>query len=85
MNWTDIINKNTDPMIIEWLTQILQAESEEVTGAISNEHLWALGSDTDSETEMHLSNIDQLNEYLETIKALKALIEQAGDTTRIDD
>ena len=85
MNWTNIINKNTDPMIIEWLTQMLQAESEEVTGTISNEHLWALGSNTDLETAIHLDNIDRLNEYLETIKALKAWIEQAGGTAGTND
>lgn len=29
-----------------WLTNLLEDEADEVLGAASNEHLWALGSDT---------------------------------------
>lgn len=40
-------------------------EIAEVKVAISNERLWAKGSDTEEQVEMHLSNIEELNEYLE--------------------
>lgn len=57
-------------MIKNWLTELYENEIEETKVAISNENLWILGSETKEEEQMHLDNMENLNEYIVTLKTL---------------
>jgi hypothetical protein len=52
----------SDIMKIRLLTMI-DNEMKQVVGAISNESLWADGSTTEEETQMHYDNVADLEEY----------------------
>lgn len=52
----------SDIMKIRLLTMI-DSEMREVVGAISNEMLWANGSDTEEQMQMHYDNVAELEEY----------------------
>ena len=43
-------------------------EIEDIKSTIKNEELWAKGSSSKEEEEMHLQNIAELKEYLEWLK-----------------
>ena len=79
----------TNVMINEWITQLLErnnlASSDNLTkdmvceeiadtkGSIGNEKLWALGVSGDESREMHLGNIENLEDY--TILLEKLLLQ----------
>ena len=56
--------------IKHWLTKLYEKEIEEAQGAISNEKLWMLGSETKEQEQMHIDNMATLNEYVATLKTL---------------
>lgn len=51
-----------------WMNSLFDTEIEDVKGAISNEHLWLLGSDTEEGIACHTQNIADLEEYLTRLK-----------------
>ena len=57
-------------MIKHWLTELYEREIEDTQGAISNENIWMLGSETKDEEQMHIDNMTNLNEYVATLKTL---------------
>ena len=57
-------------MIKHWLTELYEREIEDTQGAISNENIWMLGSETKDEEQMHIDNMANLNEYVATLKTL---------------
>lgn len=63
-------------MIKFWLTELYENEIDETQATISNENLWMLGSKTKEEEQMHLDNIENLNEYIATLKTLLNDIEE---------
>lgn len=54
-------------MVKIWLEKLYEKEIEEVKGTIQNEHIWELGYDGE-EPNPHTENIENLKEYLETLK-----------------
>lgn len=64
--WINQLSTKIDTIIVE--------EIEDALGAISNERLWANGSNSSSEAEMHLQNADELSEYVEKIKKIQKSI-----------
>lgn len=54
-----------------WLEQLYVNEIEEVSVAASNEHLWALGSNTTEEATQHEMNADELRKYIQILNNLK--------------
>lgn len=63
-------------MIKFWLTELYENEIDETQATISNENLWMLGSKTKEEEQMHLDNMENLNEYIATLKTLLNDIEE---------
>ncbi len=63
-------------MIKFWLTKLYENEIDETQATISNENLWMLGSKTKEEEQMHLDNMENLNEYIATLKTLLNDIEE---------
>lgn len=57
-------------MIKHWLTELYEREIEDTQGAISNENIWMLGSETKEDEQMHIDNMANLNEYVATLKTL---------------
>nr|DAV02856.1 MAG TPA: hypothetical protein [Bacteriophage sp.] len=57
-------------MIKFWLTELYENEIDETKTTISNENLWMLGSETKEEEQMHLDNMENLNEYIATLRTL---------------
>lgn len=53
---------------VAWLKEMLEAEIEEALGSASNNHLWALGSETDEEAEMFEMNSDEWRDYAEKLQ-----------------
>ena len=51
-----------------WLTNLLENEAEEALGAASNEHLWALGSDTMESATQHEMHADENREYANLLR-----------------
>lgn len=56
--------------IKNWLTQLYEREIKEALGSISNERIWLMGTDVWEEEKMHLDNMENLNEYIVTLKTL---------------
>jgi hypothetical protein len=50
---------------------MLDAEMKQVAGMISNETIWAHGSSTEEDAQMHSDNIAELEEYQETLLKLR--------------
>lgn len=63
-------------MIKFWLTELYENEIDETQATISNENLWMLGSETKEEEQMHIDNMENLNEYVATLKTLLNDIEE---------
>lgn len=59
-----------------WLLTMLHNEIEEVNGTISNNRIWAKGSDTFEDVSMYEDNIADLEEYKQTLEELKNQIEE---------
>lgn len=56
--------------IKNWLTQLYEREIKESLSSISNERIWLMGTDVWEEEKMHLDNMENLNEYIVTLKTL---------------
>ena len=56
--------------IKNWLTQLYEREIKEALDSISNERIWLIGTDVWEEEKMHLDNMENLNEYIVTLKTL---------------
>lgn len=54
-----------------WMNNFLDTEIEDVKGAISNEHIWLMGSDTEEAVACHTQNIADLEEYLARLEYIK--------------
>lgn len=57
-------------IVKNWLTQLYEREIKEALGSISNERIWMMGTDVWEEEKMHLDNMENLNEYVATLKTL---------------
>lgn len=55
-------------IILLWFEQLFENEIEEAECAASNEHIWALGSDSQESAEQHEANADENREYIEYLK-----------------
>lgn len=60
----------TDLMRVRMLAMI-DDEMKQVAGMISNEAIWACGSSTEEEAQMHSENITELEEYQEILFKLR--------------
>lgn len=60
----------TDIMKIRLLAMI-DEEMKQVVGMISNETVWMHGSATEEESQMHMSNIADLEEYRDTLLRIR--------------
>ena len=56
--------------IKNWLTQLYEREIKEALSLISNERIWMMGTDVWEEEKMHLDNMENLNEYIATLRTL---------------
>ena len=69
----------TEIMKIGLLTMI-DTEMKQVVGMISNEALWAHGSTTEEDAQMHTDNIADLEEYKELLlKMREQVVEETLD------
>ena len=57
-------------MVKNWLIKLYEREIEEALGSISNERIWLMGTDVLEEEKMHLDNMENLNEYIATLRTL---------------
>lgn len=57
-------------MTREWLITLFKNELEEVSCAISNEKLWQLGSTSEDDAWQHGYNVEQLEDYSQTLTML---------------
>lgn len=57
-------------IVKNWLTQLYEREIKEALGSISNERIWMMGTDVWEEEKMHLDNMENLNEYIATLRTL---------------
>jgi hypothetical protein len=55
---------------------MISSELNQVRAMMSNEKTWALGSDSEATTRMHLDNIVDLEEYKELLLRLKERFEE---------
>lgn len=53
----------------------------EISGTISNERVFAIGSFSTDETDMHFHNIKVLDEYLQKIISLTDILKENNDIT----
>ena len=56
--------------IKNWLTQLYEREIKESLSSISNERIWMMGTNVWEEEKMHLDNMENLNEYIATLRTL---------------
>ena len=67
---------------LEYTIPAVEAEIDEVKGAIGNERIWSHGSRTPDEARMHLGNEENLREYLDCLRELLSRLEKKW---RLDD
>lgn len=60
------------------LAEMLDTEIKDVNATISNNCLWAHGSETEEEAEMFTSNIRSLEDYRSVLLKMKEQIETEG-------
>jgi hypothetical protein len=65
-------------MVKIWLTELFQKEIENAKVSMSNNRLWAIGSNTKEEADMFIENIASLEEY---VQILSSLIKQVEEET----
>jgi len=70
-------------LITAWLNDMIDAEIEDVTGAIKNEGLWVLGSETLDEVDMHLENLQIQTEYIDVLLVIKEAINDANEVSKL--
>lgn len=63
-------------MIKFWLIGMYDENIEDAKGTIENEKLWAKGSSSKEEKQMHLDNIKVIEEYIEVLEELKENVEE---------
>ncbi len=63
----------SDIMKIRMLS-MLDEEIKEVEGSISNNRLWMLGSDDEDDMILFQSNINDLEEYKETLQKMRTQV-----------
>lgn len=56
------------------LLAMLDEEIKEVEGSISNNRLWMLGSDNEDDMVLFQSNINDLEEYKETLQKMRVQV-----------
>ena len=56
------------------LLAMLDEEIKEVEGSISNNRLWMLGSDDEDDMILFQSNINDLEEYKETLQRMRTQV-----------
>lgn len=56
--------------IKNWLTQLYEREIKESLSSISNERILMMGTDVWEDEKMHLDNMENLNEYIATLRTL---------------
>ena len=57
-----------------WLNELYENEIEEVTEAIENEHMWAIGCEDPDASIQHEDNAEELRNYVNILKELKQSI-----------
>lgn len=58
----------------EWLLKMFEKEIEEIEDTISNERLWALGSNDATDQQCHINNITELKGYIDILNKYKGEI-----------
>lgn len=66
----------------EWIAELLNAEAEEHACAASNEHIWAMGSDTPEDAEQHEQYAEENRQYALMLREMKVKL-QGEDTSCI--
>lgn len=59
-----------------WLKELYLDAAEAHLGAASNEHLWALGSDTDEQAMLHEMNADENRAFAIMLESMANKIEE---------
>ena len=62
-------------MIKFWLVDMYNENIEDAKGTIRNEEMWAKGSSSKEEEQMHLDNIAVLQDYITVLEELKENVE----------
>ena len=62
-------------MIKFWLVDMYDENIEDAKGTIRNEEMWAKGSPSKEEEQMHLDNIAVLQDYITVLEELKENVE----------
>ena len=62
-------------MIKYWLNAMYDENIEDAKGTIRNEEMWAKGSPSREEEQMHLDNIADIQEYITVLEELKENVE----------
>lgn len=63
-------------MIKTWLNAMYDENIEDARCTIRNEEMWAKGSPSKEEEQMHLDNIKVIEEYIEVLEELKENVEE---------
>ena len=58
-----------------WLIDMYEENIEDAKGTIRNEEMWAKGSSSKEEEQMHLDNIAVLQDYITVLEELKENVE----------
>lgn len=58
-----------------WLNAMYEENIEDAKGTIENEKLWAKGSSSKENEQMHLDNIAVIQEYITVLEELKENVE----------
>lgn len=62
-------------MIKFWLRAMYEENIEDAKGTIENEKLWAKGSSSKEEEQMHLDNIAVIQDYICVLEELRENVE----------
>lgn len=57
-------------IVKNWLIKLYEREIRVALGALSIERTWLIGTDVWEEEKMHLDNMENLNEYIATLRTL---------------
>lgn len=55
----------------QWLSDLIDAAIDDAEGGAKNEHLWALGSETNEASTMHEHNAEELKQYADVLRDIK--------------
>lgn len=62
--------------IKEWMELMFLNEICEARSSANNEHLWALGSETDEESSAHERNAEELQRYIAILERMRGKINE---------